>query len=94
MSVAEIRKWVTTNDYFAGGRDIADSDNLFVSSRNKYPHIHIGRDFITYSKGADNHMYLIEKGGVVRKPRIDTAVQDAPKDAHIMQLLRYMSSQL
>lgn len=95
MSVAVIREWVKTNDYFAGGRDIVDNQNTFVSARHIYPHIHIGPNFVTYSKGANNHSYLIEVGGVVRKQRIDTALTDAPKtDVFMNQVLRYMSSQL
>jgi hypothetical protein len=95
MSVDVIREWVKTNDFFEGGRDISDRQNTYVSSRNVYPHVHIGSNFITYSKGPNNHSYLIEAGGVVRKGRIDTALADAPQaDVFMNQVLRYMSSQL
>ena len=91
MSVDQVRKWVKTNDYFEGGR-VEQGNDVYVPGLG-YPHAHIGPDYIVYSKSTGNHSYLIEQGGVIRKERIATALQDN-KDPNVWQLLRYMSSQL
>ena len=61
--------------------------------------MHIGKDFIVYSKSSGNHSHLIEPGGInIRHDRIHTALQEEAfqkwGNACIIQLLRYMSSQL
>ncbi|HLO03749.1 MAG TPA: hypothetical protein VK191_11630, partial [Symbiobacteriaceae bacterium] len=86
----DVKTWVKTNDYFAGNR-VEQGGDVFVPSNNKYPHIHIGNDFVTYSKSSSNHIYLIQ-GDQVFKGRIQTAQQDS-QDAHVIQVCRYLDSQ-
>jgi hypothetical protein len=96
MSVDQVREWVTTNDYFEGAL-VRQGKDLFVPDNARYPHVHIGTNFIVYSKSSGNHSYLIEKGGTIQQGRIHTAVQEETlqnKSAELIQLLRYMASQL
>ena len=84
-----VMAFVRGNDYFdhvvdAGG-------DLFVPSNNRYPHIHMHKNFVTYSKRSNNHMYLIQ-GDVAYKGRTETAKQDCG-DAEIMQICSYILSQ-
>lgn len=95
MSVDQVQKWVLSNDYFTpdfGGSREEQGREVFVPS-TKYPHIHIGADYIVFSKSKTNHSYLIETGGIIRQGRIATALMDVA-DLNMKQLLRYMSSQL
>jgi hypothetical protein len=96
MSVDTVRQWVKTNDYFTpafgGSRDVQGTD-VFVPTAHKYPHIHIGANYITYSKTPSNHVYLVETGGVVRMNRIDNALTEQGA-GDMNQLLRHMKSQL
>ena len=96
MSVDQVRTWVLSNDYFTpdfGGSRVQQGNDVFVPTAARKPHIHIGRDFIVYSKTETNHSYLIETGGVIRQGRIAQALTDVTDD-NMKQLLRYMSSQL
>jgi hypothetical protein len=91
-TVDQIREWATTNDFFEGNI-VQQGKDVFIPSNNKYPHIHIGKDFITYSKAPSNHMYMVETGSeMVNQGRVLNAFQGC-KEAHIMQACRYMSSQ-
>jgi hypothetical protein len=98
MSTNQVRQWVITNDYFEGGR-VQQGRDCFVPSNASYPHIHIGEDFIVYSKSSGNHSHLIEPGDSnIRIGRIHTALQEESFQKRgnpcLIQLLRYMSSQL
>jgi hypothetical protein len=91
-TVDQIREWSTTNDFFDGSI-VQQGKDVFIPSNSKYPHIHIGSDFITYSKTPSNHMYIVEKGSNdVNKGRVLNAFQDS-HEAHIMQACRYMTTQ-
>jgi hypothetical protein len=94
--VDQLREWVKSNDLFTkyfGGDRVEKGNDLFMPSEKKYPHIHIGKDFVTFSKNPSNHIYLIEKGGLVMKNRIiDQSA--GTSDFDIKQLLRYMQFQL
>jgi hypothetical protein len=91
-TVDTIRTWATTNDFFEDNI-VQQGKNVFIPSEKKYPHIHIGPDFITYSKSDKNHMYIVDKGSeIVNQGRVLNAYQGCG-EAHIMQACRYMSSQ-
>lgn len=85
-----VREWVRTNDFFEGNR-VEQGGDVYVPSEKKYPHIHIGDNFVVYSKSPSNHSYLLN-GSEVFKGRVETAQQDCG-EAHIMQICRYLSSQ-
>jgi hypothetical protein len=98
MSTDQVRKWVTTNDYFESDR-VQQGHDCFVPNNARYPHIHIGKDYIVYSKSSGNHSHLIEPGdSIIRHDRIHTALQEEAFQKRgnpcLVQLLRYMSSQL
>ncbi len=91
-TVDQIREWATTNDFFEKNI-VKQGKDVLILSNNKYPHIHIGPDFITYSKAPTNHMYIVEKGSeMVNQDRVLNA-HSGCGEAHIMQACRYMSSQ-
>jgi hypothetical protein len=95
-SVDQLRQWITTNSLFTkyfGGSLVEKSNDVFMPSEKKYPHIHIGKDFVTLSKNPQNHIYLIEKGGTVMKNRIIDQ-QKATTDFDMKQVLGYMALQL
>jgi hypothetical protein len=92
MAVAQIRTWVRSNDFF-NGYIVEQSGDVFIPGPNKYPHIHIGTNYITYSKTHSNHMYLVETGSTnVNQGRVSNVLQDS-NNAHILQVCRYMKSQ-
>jgi len=88
MTITEqVKDWAKTNDYFANNIEKNGVD-VFVPAANIYPHIHMGKNFITYSKSSSNHSELC-RGDQVFKERINTAQQDT-KNPYIDQVCRYM----
>lgn len=84
-----VMKWVKSNDFFEGNV-VEDNGDVFVPYKNNYPHIHINKDFVTYSKSSSNHAYLIQ-GDQAYKERTETAKQDCG-NADIMQICSYILS--
>ena len=91
VNIDTVREWVTTNDFFKGNR-VEQGRDVFVPSNNKYPHVHIGTNFITSSKSPSNHSELVDAQGTVNNGRVLTCNQDT-KSAEVMQLCRYLISQ-
>ena len=91
INVDNVRAHVEDNMFYEGSRVIQGKD-IFVPSNNKYPHVHIGPDYVVYSKGSNNHMYMVERGGQVQNGRVLTARQDSG-NAEIMQICGYITSQ-
>lgn len=91
MPSRTVRDWVRTNDFFGTAR-ITQGRDTFVPVNNRYPHIHIGDGFVVYSKTSSNHMELI-RGDAVHSERTQQAFDDC-NDANIMQVCRYILSQL
>lgn len=91
-TVNQVRTWATSNDFFEDNI-VEQGKDVFIPSEKKYPHIHIGPDFITYSKSKGNHMYIVDKGSDdVNHGRVINAYQGC-SEAHIMQVCRYLTSQ-
>ena len=92
MAVDQIRDWATGNNFF-DGNIVKQGKDVFIPDQNRYPHIHISTNFVTYSKTPTNHMYLVETGSEsVNKSRVTNALQDS-QEPHIIQVCRYMTSQ-
>ena len=69
------------NDLGYTGKDI------YVPSV-KYPHLHINKDFVTYSTAKTSHKYLIQ-GSVERKADAKS-VKDSHPNAHVKQIIQYI----
>ncbi len=93
MDYKMLKTWVTTNDLFTDDR-VIQSGEVFVPSTNKYPHIHIGKNFVTFSASPTNHIYLCE-GDMVYGNRIDNVLAGRPtRDLDpINQVCQYIRSQ-
>jgi len=90
--VNQVRLWASSNDYFEG-HIVFQGKDIFIPSEKKLPHVHIGKDFIVYKKGADNHSYLVNPGEeTVQKSRIAMA-RTGSNSADIDQVCRYLESQ-
>ncbi|NRF67355.1 hypothetical protein HLB44_10200 [Aquincola sp. S2] len=95
LTIKMVREWVTSNDlyssYFDVATYVAQGKDIFVPSQNKYPHVHVGKDFIVWSKSPTNHTDLI-RGSMVYKQNIGSAM-GMTTDFGMNQMLRYMNSQ-
>lgn len=90
MPSRNVRDWIRSNDFFSG-RVTSKSDGLYVPYENRYPHIHVGDNFVVYSKSKHNHIYLIQ-GSMVFGARAQQAYDDC-RDAEMMQICRFILSQ-
>jgi hypothetical protein len=95
LTISMVQEWLKTNDLFSNYFDVAtyvaQGRDIFVPSENKYPHVHVSRDFIVWSKSPSNHTDLI-RGSMVYKANISNAL-GMTTDFGMSQLLRYMNSQ-
>ena len=95
LTIKMVRDWITSNDLYSAYLDVAtfveQGKDIFVPSENKYPHVHISKDFIVWSKSPTNHTDLI-RGSMVYKANIGNALTSTT-DFGVSQLLRYMNSQ-
>ncbi|MCG8653265.1 MAG: hypothetical protein MI861_25725, partial [Pirellulales bacterium] len=85
----KVLNWAKNTSQLEGQRVIQGS-NVYVE-KLAYPHIHIAKDFVTYSKNANNHTNLIQ-GQQVWTSRIQTAYQDCHNEA-MRTVCRYMLGQ-
>jgi hypothetical protein len=84
-----VMAFVRGNDFFDSVVD--DGKDLFVPSKTRYPHIHMNKGFVTYTKNSSNHSYLLQ-GDSSYRGRVETAKQDCG-DSEIMQICSYIISQ-
>ena len=87
-----VKAFVEGNDYFENNV-VRKNTDMYVPSNNRYPHIHIGKNFVVYSKSKGNHSYLVEKSqSRASKSRTLNAKQNSGS-ADIMQICDYLLSQ-
>jgi len=79
------------NGYFEGEM-IKQGTDVFVPVNHTYPHIHMTKNFVVYSKNANNHQYLIQ-GTEVFKNRAQN-IMAGSNSAAVIQICRYINSQL
>lgn len=94
LTIKQVTEWVKSNDLFTlddVATRVLQGRDVFVPSQNKYPHVHIGKDFIVWSKSPTNHTDLI-RGSKVYEANIGNALGQA-HDFGANQVLRYMKSQ-
>jgi hypothetical protein len=62
--------------------------DIYVPNTN-YPHLHINKDFVTYSTAKNSHKYLIQ-GATVRKADAQSVLPAAGRNAHMKAIVEYI----
>ncbi len=91
IGIDMVRAHIDGNDFY-NALSVKQGNDLFVPSQVRYPHLHIGKNFITYSKTSTNHSEIVAANGFVNEGRLITMLQDS-NSAEIKQVARYIMSQ-
>ncbi|MFS2009258.1 hypothetical protein ACCD06_05230 [Azospirillum sp. CT11-132] len=97
MPSSRVREWVLLNDFFE--HKVRQGNDVFVPDTS-YPHIHIGKGFVVFSRTSNDHPDLI-RGDIVSTARAQSLVIDlqGTKDprkerfADILQICRFIAHQ-
>jgi hypothetical protein len=79
---------VSTKDLIKEAKALRYSGSDIYVPNVKYPHLHINKDFVTYSTAANSHKYLIQ-GSTVRKNDAKSVLPSAT-NPHMKQLIQYI----